>query len=78
MDAQSQRPSRLRMPNLLPHQLPLPLELPVVLCPISLPPTAEVVLPRQIWASLPLASQAQMQRTFVRVLQEVISDASPR
>ena len=78
MDAQSQRPSRLRMPNLLPHQLPLPLEMPAVLRPISLPPTAEVVLPRQIWASLPLTSQAQMQLTFVRILQEVITDASPR
>ncbi len=73
MEAQFPRPSRVRSPNLPPQQLPLPMEWPTIPSATALLPTAEVVLPQQLWAGLPLTSQAQMQRTFVRILQEVVS-----
>jgi hypothetical protein len=78
MDAEFPRPGRGRRPGLTSHQLPLPIALPAVLEPTSLPSTAVALLPRQIWASLPPTAQAQAQRAFLHVLQEVIGDAARR
>jgi hypothetical protein len=75
MDADIHQSNRVRLPS---RQLPLPLEVPLVRPPVPLPPTSAVVLPQQVWTSLPLTAQAQMQRVFIRIFREVIGDARQR
>jgi hypothetical protein len=72
MDPQLHQPRRLRP---CPYQLPLPLE-------PSLRPEAPpgpcllpVVAPQQVWASLSVPAQTQLQRTVLHIFQEVLGDA---
>jgi hypothetical protein len=65
----------VRLPS---RQLPLPLELSPVRPPVPSRPTGAVVLPQQVWTSLPLTAQAQTQRAFIRIFREVVGDARQR
>jgi hypothetical protein len=64
-----------RLPS---RQLPLPLDLPAIPSPHLLPATSLVVLPRQVWGSLPLPVQAQTRGAFRQILQEVLGDRPQR
>ena len=57
-----------------PHQLPLPLTMPLPRAPL----TGAPVLPPAVWASLLPADQARLRRTLIALLQEVtrVADAS--
>jgi hypothetical protein len=75
MDVPVHRSTRTRLPS---RQLPLPLELSPTRSPNLLAPTSLVVLPRQVWGSLPLPAQAQTRQALRQILQEVVGDAPQR
>jgi hypothetical protein len=75
MDADIHWSPRVR---LLSRQLPLPLELSPIRPPVPSRPASVVVLPQQVWTSLPVTAQAQMQRAFIHIFREVVGDARQR
>ena len=70
-------PAKKRSPlTLTTQQLPLPLA-PLNPTPLPLPPTLATLPSQRIWASLSAPSQAQVRRTLIHILQEVLNDHKP-
>jgi hypothetical protein len=58
----------------LTYQLPLPWEPSVV--PMQTPPRAPTVQPRQVWLGLAPTEQGQLQQAVIRIIREVLRDAT--